>query len=250
MEINEIPNPNNVIDVPEDDNDIPLNLPNGVPDCFNRTVSTYLITGKQGSGKSAITDSVHCSNKPNSKIFYGVFDKVILCQPKETFNSESSKFKDLPSSQVFHTLNASVIIRIKEICLQVKEQGGNTTLICDDMGEFLKMKNPAFQHEFQGLLFRFRHFRCQIWFSAISLMLVPKTWRGAFRTIIMMKPRLQDIDIIQNELVNIDSKAMKKLIEYVFESGGDFNTLTIDTRKGVRNGLFKNFNQLEIKLSD
>jgi len=211
-----------------------------VPAPFPNKCSVYVITGGMGSGKSSFLNSI-MTRGGQSKVFKGIFDEVHFITPREVMDSEESHpFKNHPAERVYHNLNPDTFEKIKEGAMGVKDKGGNSALIVDDMSEFLKIKSVELA--LKGLIFKHRHHKLNIIITLLNLKSLPKALRSLVDVYIIFKPKsLIEIASFADDVFGLDKKDIKQLLDFVFTE--PYNFLFYNQRN---NTYYKNFTKLKL----
>ena len=91
------------------------------------------LCGSMGSGKTSTMVSLLVSKKPESKVYRGVFDKIILCCDYTSLRSiKGDPFKDIPDEQIFPEFNMTFLQQFEAIVQESSEEGKDCLLIIDD----------------------------------------------------------------------------------------------------------------------
>jgi NACHT domain len=212
----------------------------GVPLPFIDKCSVYVITGSMGSGKSSFLNSI-MTRGGEARVFKGVFDEVYYVTPAEVMASEDNHpFRDHPAERVFHNLNPDTFDKIKEGAISVKDKGGNSALIIDDMSEFMKQKSVELA--LKGLIFKHRHYKLNIIITLLTLKSLPKSLRSLVDVFVIFKPKsLIEVASFSDDVFGLDKKDLKKLFDYVYDQR--YNFLFYNQRD---NTYYKNFTRLKL----
>jgi KaiC/GvpD/RAD55 family RecA-like ATPase len=192
-----------------------------VPPPFMPKCSVIAIAGAMGSGKSSMLNSL-MSGKGKAQVYRGIFSKVHYITPKEVMESEQEHaFKDHPPERIYHDLEPETMDKIIEQLIEVKEDGENSAVIIDDMGEDLKDKSV--QKRLQTLIFKHRHYKTQIFLTMINLKLLPKQLRTLIDCYIIYRPRsIIEIQSLNDDVFNLAKDDLKQLLDYVFDKPYNF----------------------------
>jgi len=212
----------------------------GVPAPFMDKCGVYVITGSMGSGKSSFLNSI-MTRGGQAKVFKGVFDEVHYITPLEVMQSEENHpFADHPKERVYHNLNPDTFEKIKEDAIGVKNKGGNSAIIIDDMSEFLK--NKQVELALKGLIFKHRHYKINIIITLLTLKSLPKSLRSLVDCYIVFKPKsLIELASFADDVFGLDRKDLKQLMDYVYDV--KYNFLFYNQRD---NTYYKNFTKLKL----
>ena len=212
----------------------------GVPAPFMDKCGVYVITGSMGSGKSSFLNSI-MTRGGQAKVFKGVFDEVHYITPLEVMQSEENHpFADHPKERVYHNLNPDTFEKIKDDAIGVKNKGGNSAIIIDDMSEFLK--NKQVELALKGLIFKHRHYKINIIITLLTLKSLPKSLRSLVDCYIVFKPKsLIELASFADDVFGLDRKDLKQLMDYVYDV--KYNFLFYNQRD---NTYYKNFTKLKL----
>ena len=192
-----------------------------VPAPFMPKCSVIAIAGAMGSGKSSMLNSL-MSGKGKAKVYRGIFSKVHYVTPEAVFGSEMDHaFKDHPPERIYHDLAPATMDKIIEQLIEVKEDGENSAVIIDDMGE--ELKDKSVQKRLQTLIFKHRHYKTQIFLTMINLKLLPKQLRTLIDCYIIYRPRsIIEIQSLNDDVFNLAKDDLKQLLDYVFDKPYNF----------------------------
>lgn len=211
-----------------------------VPAPFMDKCGVYCISGHMGSGKSSFLNSIMSSNG-KAKVFKKVFDAVHYITPKEVMESEEDHpFKKHNPQHIHHDLKPDTFEKIIQDCLEVKQEGGNSCILIDDMSE--ELKNKTTQQYLKKLIFKHRHFKINIIITLLTLKSLPKQFRSLVDCYIMFRPKsLIEVASFSEDVFSLDKKEIKALFDYVFDA--PYNHLFYNQRT---NTYYKNFNKLKL----
>jgi energy-coupling factor transporter ATP-binding protein EcfA2 len=191
-----------------------------VPAPFPSKPSVIAIIGAMGSGKSSLLNSL-MSGKGKSLVYRGVFSKVHYVTPEAVFQSEvDHAFKDHPPERIYHDLQPDTMDKIIEQLVEVKEEGENSAVVIDDMGE--ELKDKSVQKRLQTLIFKHRHYKTAIFLTMIAVKLLPKQFRPLIDVYIVYRPRGTEIESLNDDVFNLAKDDLKQLLEYVFDAPYNF----------------------------
>ena len=212
----------------------------GVPPPFMDKCGVYVITGSMGSGKSSFLNSI-MTRGGLAKVFKGIFDEVHYVTPREVMDSEENHpFKNHPAERVYHNLNPDTFEKIKNDAMGIKDKGGNSALIIDDMSEFLKIKSVELA--LKGLIFKHRHHKINIIITLLTLKSLPKALRSLVDCYIIFKPKsLIEIASFADDVFGLSKKDIKQLLDFTFDE--QYNFLFYNQRN---NTYHKNFTKLKL----
>lgn len=215
--------------------------PLDVPSPFLPKCSVYVISGAMGSGKSSFTNSIMTASG-KGKVFRRVFDEVHYITPKEVMASEENHpFKDHPKGRTYHDLSPKTFDKINEDVAKVKEEGGNSCVILDDMSEYLKLR-PV-ELALKSLIFKHRHKKVNIIITLLTLKSLPKALRSLIDCFIVFRPKsMIEIQSFADDVFALPKQDLKQLLDYVFEVPYAF--LFYNQRT---NTYYKNFTKLKLK---
>ena len=190
----------------------------------------WVIVGKPGSGKTSLMLNCLSNKKRHTRVYYKVFDKILVVMPKNSrLSIKDNIFDDLPEDQLFENFDDSVVNRVKEIrdeytiLNKKKKRNRNTLLILDDVTAYLK-DNPRALIE---LATNRRHLKLSIILLVQFIRSVPRPVRFQVTHITFFKPSNElDLHIILEEYVNMKKDDFNDLTRFVFVDKHD--SLTID----------------------
>ena len=211
-----------------------------VPKPFMDKCGVYVITGSMGSGKSSFLNSI-MTRGGQAKVFKGIFDEVHYITPLEVMESEENHpFKDHPRERIYHNLNSDTFEKIKAETIAVKDKGGNSALIIDDMSEFMKQKSVELA--LKGLIFKHRHYKINIIITLLTLKSLPKSLRSLIDCFVIFKPKsLIEVASFSDDVFGLEKKSLKQLFDYVYDER--YNFLFYNQRD---NTFYKNFTRLKL----
>jgi adenosyl cobinamide kinase/adenosyl cobinamide phosphate guanylyltransferase len=180
-----------------------------VPKPFMNKCGVYVITGSMGSGKSSFLNSI-MTRGGEAKVFKGIFDEVYYVTPAEVMASEDDHpFKNHPAERVFHNLNPDTFTKIKEGAIGVKDKGGNSALIIDDMSEYMKQKSVELA--LKSAVFKHRHHKLNIIITLLTLKSLPKSLRSLVDCFVIFKPKsLIEVASFSDDVFGLEKKNLKQ----------------------------------------
>jgi len=192
-----------------------------VPPPFMPKCSVMVISGFMGSGKSSFLNSI-MTGTGKAKVYRNVFDKVHYITPKEVMESEENHpFKDHPPQRVYHDLEPETMDKIIKDAIDVKEDGGNSAIIIDDMSEYLKDKTV--EQRLKKLIYKHRHYKTQIIITMLNLKSLPKQLRNLIDCYIVFRPKSNiEIQSLNDDVFNLGKDDLKQLLDYVFDEPYNF----------------------------
>lgn len=192
-----------------------------VPAPFLPKCSVYVIAGSMGSGKSSFTNSIMTSGG-KGKVFKQVFDEVHFVCPKEVFTSdEHHPFKDHPKERLYHDLTPQTFQKISDDCDVVKEAGGNSCAIFDDVSEFLKIRHVELA--MKSLIFKHRHKKVNIIITLLTLKSLPKSLRSLVDVFIVFRPKsIIEIQSFADDVFALQKNDLKMLLDYIYDEPYNF----------------------------
>lgn len=192
-----------------------------VPSPFMPKCSVMVISGFMGSGKSSFLNSI-MTGTGKARVFRNVFDKVHYITPKEVMESEENHpFKDHPPQRVYHDLEIETLDKIIDDAIEVKEEGGNSAIIIDDMSEYLKDKTV--EQRLKKLIYKHRHYKSQIILTMLNLKSLPKQLRNLIDCYIIFRPKSNiEIQSLNDDVFNLDKTDLKQLLDYIFDEPYNF----------------------------
>jgi KaiC/GvpD/RAD55 family RecA-like ATPase len=192
-----------------------------VPPPFMPKCSVMVISGFMGSGKSSFLNSI-MTGTGKAKVYRNVFDKVHYITPKEVMESEENHpFKDHPPQRVYNDLEPETMDKIIKDAIDVKEDGGNSAIIIDDMSEYLKDKTV--EQRLKKLIYKHRHYKTQIIITMLNLKSLPKQLRNLIDCYIVFRPKSNiEIQSLNDDVFNLGKDDLKQLLDYVFDEPYNF----------------------------
>jgi KaiC/GvpD/RAD55 family RecA-like ATPase len=192
-----------------------------VPPPFMPKCSVMVISGFMGSGKSSFLNSI-MTGTGKAKVYRNVFDKVHYITPKEVMESEENHpFKDHPPQRVYNDLEPETMDKIIKDAIDVKEEGGNSAIIIDDMSEYLKDKTV--EQRLKKLIYKHRHYKTQIIITMLNLKSLPKQLRNLIDCYIVFRPKSNiEIQSLNDDVFNLGKDDLKQLLDYVFDEPYNF----------------------------
>ena len=199
----------------------------------------WVIVGKPGSGKTSLMLNCLSNRKKHSRVYYKVFDKIIVVMPKNSrLSIKDNIFDDLPEDQLFENFDDSVVNRVKDIrdeyteLNKKKKRNRNTLLILDDVTAYLK-DNPKALIE---LATNRRHLKLSIILLVQFIRSVPRPVRFQVTHITFFKPSNElDLDIIQQEYLNMKKEDFSNLSRFCFVDKHDSLTIDKDSEHYFKN---------------
>jgi hypothetical protein len=157
-----------------------------------------------------------------AKVYRNVFDKVHYITPKEVMESEENHpFKDHPPQRVYNDLEPETMDKIIKDAIDVKEDGGNSAIIIDDMSEYLKDKTV--EQRLKKLIYKHRHYKTQIIITMLNLKSLPKQLRNLIDCYIVFRPKSNiEIQSLNDDVFNLGKDDLKQLLDYVFDEPYNF----------------------------
>jgi hypothetical protein len=210
----------------------------GLPDThFN----IALVAG-MGGGKTSTMVSMVTSKKPESRVYYGCFDKIILCCDIISLRSiKGDPFKDIRQDQIFPEFNLQFLKQFEQIVLETSSEGKDTLLIVDDAG--MRLKSDKKLHDaYLQLLMVHRHLR----FSTISLIQdiisgLSLPIRNLMSCLILWKQtNNKREELIREEYLNMSREDYRQFVNFVYRNPHDSLMIRL-TRPPV---FYRNFKKL------
>ena len=195
---------------------------------FMNSHSTNLLIGKPGSGKTALLYSFFKSKQLMAR----VYDTIILFQPSSSRASMKDKlFDQLPDEQKFDELTPENLEAAEE------QFDGNTALIFDDMGAYLKNKET--RRKLKELIMNRRHKHLTIYFLVQTWFSVEKDVRKLFSNIFVFKVSKKELETIFEEAVEQPKEVVAQISKLVYDKPYQF--LFVNTDSGR---LFKSWDEI------
>lgn len=211
-----------------------------VPRPFIKKCSVMVVSGFMGSGKSSFLNSI-MTGTGKARVYKNVFDEVHYITPQEVMESEvNHPFAEHNPSRVYHDLEPVTFQKIIEDCIKVKDEGGNSCVIIDDMSEYLKTKSVEIM--LKKLIYKNRHYKTNIIITMLNLKSLPKQLRNLVDCFVIFKPKSNiEIQSINDDVFNLGKDDLKELLAYVFDA--PYNFLFYNQRT---NTYYKNFARLKL----
>ena len=179
-------------------------------------------------------------SKHDNRVYYKVFDKILLVQPKNSRMSiKNNPFQDLKDDQIFEKLDFNVLEKIQTNKKEFDElkKNKNQLLILDDITASLKDNEDILLE----LTTNRRHLKLSIILLVQHLRSIPRPIRFQITDITLFKPSngLDEATIYEEFIGNITTKEFKKLARFVWKE--PYDNLFINK---VSNGYYKNLQKI------
>lgn len=214
----------------------------GVPPPFINKPAVYAIIGAMGSGKSCFTNSIMTATG-KGQVFRRKFDYVFYSTPKECFDSEGENhpFAKHSPSRLYHDLSQKTFDAITEQLSSAKEEDKKSCIILDDWSELYK--NKMVLANLQRLIYKHRHFSCNIILTALNLKSIPRQLRALIDVYIIFRPKsVVAIRDFVDDVLGMTRKDAQSLMDYIYDQ--PYNFMFYNQRTHT---FYKNFNKLTLK---
>lgn len=199
---------------------------------LNKHSFSYIV-GSPGSGKSNFTQNLFKNKNLLRKCFHNIF----YISPSSS-SLKDDIFNKLPEDKRFIELNEDTLSIILTRCEESTKEEKNMIVI-DDCAASLK-DNNLFKM-FQRLVFNRRHIGGGVSIIIISqnYNLLPLQLRKTINNLILFKPKFTELNLVNEELLNLPKKDLKKVSEFFYDEKFNFMMVNLDTGK-----YFKNFDSV------
>lgn len=200
---------------------------------LNKHSFTYIV-GRPQSGKSNLVQNFFKCKELLRKCFHNVF----YISPSSS-SLKDDVFNVLDDSKRFTDLNAESLEAILNKC-ESTEKTEKNMIVIDDCAASLK--NHDLEKMFSRLVLNRRHTGGGVSIIIISQSynLLPLTLRKMLDNLILFKPTFDEFELINEELLRINRKELKKVYKFFFDEKYKFLMYNVEHGK-----YFKNFDKVE-----
>jgi hypothetical protein len=201
---------------------------------FNKHSFSFVV-GRPQSGKSNWTQNMFKNKTLLRKCFHNIF---YVCPSSSSLKDDI--FNKLPEDKRFMELNEETLQSILARC-EASEKDEKNMIVIDDCASALKDHNLL--KAFQRLIFNRRHVGggVSVIIIAQNFNLLPLQLRKVINNLILFKPTFNEFELINDELLNLPKKELKKVMNFFFDERFNFMMVNLDTGK-----YFKNFDPVEL----
>ena len=193
---------------------------------FNCHQSTVIV-GKPQSGKTSLLYSFFKSKD----LLRNVYDKIFLFQPSASRASmQDNIFESLDDNQVFEEMTLENLQYVDD------NLEGNTCIIMDDMGAYLKDKE--IKKKLKELMFNRRHKKISIFFLVQTWYSIEKDIRKLFSNIIVFRCSKIEMETIFKEVVE-EQMNLNEIVKLVYDKPHQYLFIHLDTQS-----FFKGFDKI------
>ena len=197
---------------------------------FNCHQSTVIV-GRPQSGKTSLLYSFFKSKD----LLRFVYDKIFLFQPSASRASMADNiFESLDDNQVFEEMTLENLQYVDD------NREGNTCIIMDDMGAYLKDKQ--IRKKLKELMFNRRHKKISIFFLVQTWYSIEKDIRKLFSNLIVFRCSKTEMETIFKEVVEEKHDSMNQIVKLVYDKPHQYLFIHLDTQT-----FFKGFDRIDFE---